>query len=97
MKCLERDTGNLIFFLHGLPGIVLSESTKEKLSSFCNKLLGLLRLNFFNTTLFHLNLYFSIPPFFSCVKIKGQVMFSNMLLVSCSLHCLSHLPLMWVF
>lgn len=74
MKYLERDVGNLIFFLHGLPGIFLSETTKGKLSSFCNKLLGLLRLNFFNTTLFHLNLYFGILTFFSCVKIKGQVM-----------------------
>lgn len=74
MKYLERDMGNLVFFLHGLPGIFLSESTKEKLSLFCNKLLGLLRLNFFNSTLFPLNLYFSILPFFSCVKIKGQIM-----------------------
>lgn len=66
--------GNLIFFLHGLPGIFLFETTKEKFSSFCNKLLGLLGLNFFSTTLFHLNLYFGILPFFSCTKIKGQVM-----------------------
>lgn len=96
MKYLERDMGNLIFFLDGLPGIFLSESTKEKLSSFLNKLLGLLRLGFFNTILFHLNLYFSILPFFSCVKMKGQVMVWNMLLVSCSPQWLSHLPYPWI-
>jgi len=46
MKYVEKEIRNLIFFLHDLLGIFLSESTKEKFSSFCDKLLSLLKLNF---------------------------------------------------
>lgn len=42
----KKERWDLIFFLHDLLGIFLSETTKEKISSFGNKLRALLRVNF---------------------------------------------------